>query len=425
MDYIFTTVGLIPFFINRAFAPIFITALVCRIGPEWGFLSELTGIPLLAEGVPAWAISTPVLIVLALAAFVEFAFNHNPELREAIAVTDVQLKALMATVLCLMIAPASTAEGPVAQATASIGGGLNYTWAIFVGAAVWFFAGSRKLIYEFLADVDEDDDLRLQAFLTWSEDLLGPIGIMVLIVFPAFMAVMAILGILVLYLIQKTLTVLEQRKRVPCNCCGELLIPCGMSCPSCETAIAAPKAVGALGIIKSAAAPELSRHAINLKMTKRCSRCGERVKGRGVTARCSRCDAPVFVSKEQVELYLNYVSRSLPKTLGVLAIISSVPILGIFFGVLYYRITFVSTLRQYCPIHGKIGACWFLRFCGILLVMLQWIPILGSVYLPLMCFLNYKVYLRLVRSAARSKLPAQSDIPSHGCPVVTTTNSVV
>jgi hypothetical protein len=114
----------------------------------------------------------------------------------------------------------------------------------------------------------------------------------------------------------------------------------------------------------------------------------------------------VFSSRTAVEGYLSALHRKTPLTLLVLAALGSVPIFGLLAGILFYRLTLVGAVRHYAPTSARVFGRWVLRGVNGLLLLLQPVPALGIVVLPLMCLTNLAFYTRHVtRSAAQLLKP--------------------
>jgi hypothetical protein len=404
LTYFLTTLGLIPYFTSRAFVPLFASALVARFGAEWGLLANFAGVHLL-DSVPAWVTSNAVLLVLGVLASVEVAGHKSPELRELLSLTDTQVKGLAAFVLCLVLAASTDAGVEMAAQVRQAGfpDSLSFThfWALLVGAATWFLARLRKAIFLFLVEVDEDDDLGLQKLLSWVEDGLGFLGVLFVVILPVLALVVAGLTLLTLYLVQKYLERQEEKRKIPCDDCSTPNPPCGIHCAACGKPRSQPTQVGLLGTIKETLVTDLDAHRLQLVAQKRCRRCGERLRGKRLDQSCQACGTAPFESAGDLEGYIRRLQAGLPRTLLILLLLGAVPVAGLVAGVLYYRLTLISSLRHYIPRSSRFLGRWTVRIVNLFLICLQPVPLLGALTLPAMCLTNFLVYRSLLRRQGR------------------------
>lgn len=401
--YLLTTLGLVPYFASRAMLPLFMTALVLRLGREWAFLYPLVGVTV-APDLPSWATSNLSLGALGAAAVLEGVLQREPALRAKLSLTDAQLKAILAVVLCLVLAPQSqsvTQVGAVTALPAVAWLGVakwQYAWAVLVGGLVGAAAYHRNRLFEWLSDLDEDDDFGLQRLLSRLEELWGAMGALAVFLVPALAAGAALGAVACGVLLARRVRRRERNSLVACEYCQSPIEPCAPHCPECRTVQSRPRAVGLLGRSLDEAAG--SDHVLSLKLHKRCTYCGTRLRGGGVDIVCGRCRAPAFSSRQAVEAYLQSLSRSIPLHLLVLAALGAVPVFGLFAGVLYYRLTLVASVRHYAPTSTRIWGRWALRAVGGVLLLLQPVPVLGMVTLPLMALGNVWFYTKQVTLSA-------------------------
>jgi len=403
LTYFLTTLGLIPYITSRAFLPLFASALIARYGAQWRPLADLAGVRLL-DAVPGWAVSDTALTALGVLALVEVVGNKSPQVRELLSFTDSHVKGLAAFVFCLALAgPLSPALGttlPVVQSSA-LGLSVAVLWGLMVGSGTWFLAGLRKGIYHFLWEVDEDDDLGLQKLLSWMEDAFGFLGAVFVVLLPVLALAVTGLTLLALYLIQKHLERQEEKRKVPCSDCGTPNPLCGPFCARCGKERSAVRQVGFLGTIKEALVTDPALHRSQLLACKRCRRCGERLRVKGLDQRCQACGTLPFESSRDLETYIGRLQKALPRTLLLLLGMGAIPVAGLVVGVIYYRLTLVSGLRHYVPGSSRFLARWAMRLAGLVLICLQPIPFAGALSLPTLGLLNFLVYRRLLRRQGR------------------------
>jgi hypothetical protein len=407
--YFLTTLGLVPYFATRAFLPLFVSAMILRFGPQWGFVSEVVGITP-ALDVPPWATSNVSLFTLGAISFVEGLLQREPSLREKVSLTDSQLKAALALVFCLIVAPESRAatsavlDSPNTSLAGLYAGAGTYAWGVVIAGLVWLLARQRTRLFTWYSEIDDDDDFGIQRLLTWLEEALALVGVWIVFLAPLLAGAAALGAIVTAWFVTRRLESRETSKRQACIQCQELIDPCAPHCPVCRAGQPHPRAVGLLGRTLSADAG--ADHAFLLKTHKRCSFCGSRIRGTGVSASCQRCSTPIFSSRAAVEGYLAALHRKTPLTLLILAALGSVPIFGLFAGILFYRLTLVGAVRHYAPTSARVFGRWILRAVNGALLLLQPVPALGIIVLPLMCLTNLAFYTRHVtRSAGQLQKP--------------------
>lgn len=407
--YFLTTLGLVPYFASRALLPLFMTALLLRLGTEWSFLAPVVGVTPVAD-LPRWATSNVALFTLGFGATIEGVLAREPALREKLALTDAQIKALLALLLCLMLAPESRATSaseaaPAASVTLAWLGASKgyYAWAALVAGFVGLLSYNRNRIYAWLADMDEDDDFGMQRVLAWLEDALGVLGVIAVFLVPALAVAAALGAVGCAYLVSRRVQRLQATALTTCVACPASIETCAPHCPECRTVQPSPRAVGMLGRAQST--PAGTAHALALKRHKRCTYCGTRVHGSGVELSCSRCKTPVFSSAQAVEAYLQSLSRDIPTTLVVMAAFGAIPLFGLFAGVLYFRLTVLGAVRQYTPTATRVFGRWLLRLVNAALLLLQPVPLLGMVTLPLTALTNTWFYTKQLKRAATRLKP--------------------
>ena len=107
----------------------------------------------------------------------------------------------------------------------------------------------------------------------------------------------------------------------------------------------------------------------------------------------------------QLERYLELLRGRLPKTLLVTLALGAVPVLGVVPGVIYYRLNLVAGLRGYIPPLRGCATRWLVSLIHLALV-LQPIPLVGALVLPILCWSTYAIYLRSLRGSAAELAPA-------------------
>jgi hypothetical protein len=425
IDYLLFSLGLVPALATRVFTPIFFSMAFARLGPQYEWLAHLEGVEVLSH-VPSWMLTDSSLGICFILMCLELAAEKSPDLREVMGLVDSKVKAAAAFALCMAMAGSdSTVSGarhllsdswvPLAQVGA-IGNPnlLEYFWAAAIGFAVWLTAVLRRGLYNFLADIDPGDDFGIARLFSWAEDFFGFFIFLAAVFLPILAITVAGGVVLSLYLIRKILESREERQKVPCSNCGAPNSLCGVACGKCGQTRTEIRRVGPLGGIREERMLDFHLHQFELLGRKRCPNCGERLRDRRLGLPCGECRRPPFRTPAEVEAYLSWLQAKLPKVLFILAICSFLPLLGLIPGILYYRISLISSLRHYLPVSVSFLGRWVTRFINLFLLCLQPIPILGIAALPLMCLTNYYLYRSLLRGQAVGQLlPPPLPLASH------------
>lgn len=417
IDYVFLTLGLVPALATRMFTPMFFSLAFVRFGPHYEWLARLEGVEVL-RNVPAWMISDTALLTAFGLMCLELVAEKSPELRNVMGLVDTKAKAALAFTFCAAIAGGQAVTlgashlpsglgFPLASTGVSGGAGvLVYGWSLVIAALVWLTAAMRRAVFDFLAEVDVEDDLGIAGALSWLEDLLGPFSILVVLALPLLGLLLAGAMVGTLLIVRIFLAAREERQKVPCQACGMPNHLCGVVCSRCAAPRQDVRRVGVLGGIRAEAVRDFALHHLEMLGRRRCPACGERLEDRRMGQACAACRRQPFRTPQEGEAYLAWLQTKLPKTLLVLLACSAVPVVGMIPGILYYRISLISSLRCYLPAGVSFFSRWIVRVLNLLLLLLQPIPIFGMFTLPLMCWMNFTIYRSFVRVQIADELTA-------------------
>jgi Zn finger protein HypA/HybF involved in hydrogenase expression len=380
------------FFASRTFIPAFVTALTLRFGwqAEW---FAWFGIELATAGAPTWFTSNTTLIILGLLAALEVAATKNADARALLAEVDPYLKPAVAVATYLGVASVADAAYLEAQLPAEQAAGfIDVLPALLVGGATYWLVTTRRDATALIAGADEDDDLGIQKLGAWAEDVWAGAGPLLLVIFGLVMV--AVIGIVVamFFVMKKRAEITDERSKIACASCGARVYGCATRCPKCSTDVPSPRAVGFFGQAKTKATPDLQRHPYRLAEKKRCPSCATRLAERRPRQACPACNHDLFADRAFADAYLADVAARLPAVLGVSFLFSLVPIVGLIPGVIYYRIALVAPFRRYIPRGRSLLLRWGVKLFLLLLVLLQWVPLLGGFVVPVMALVNYNVY---------------------------------
>jgi hypothetical protein len=395
------TLSSVPIFASRPFLAAFVTALIARFGGGLPWIGEHSIVVALGAS-PEWFRSWACLAVLGALAALELLSARSEDLRQLLGQADALVKAAVAMLVALAVIDGGTAES--LRAIQKAGLEPESAWALVVGGATWAAAGLRRAVVELVVDVDAGDDLGLRTVLAWAESTWAVVGLLFLVVFPVAALVLSALTTLGIWGVRRRAEAREERAKLPCAGCGTPLRPHAVGCHACGRELDAPRAVGVFGQPRERAAPDRASHAFDLVARKRCPRCAGRLRERAVQQACATCGKVTFASPAEFERYLDVLAARLPRTLLVSAALGAIPLLGVVPGVAYYRLNLVSGLRGYIPPLRGITTRWLVRLIHVLVVVVQPIPLVGAVALPVLCWSTYAIYRRSLAGRARAEL---------------------
>jgi hypothetical protein len=145
---------------------------------------------------------------------------------------------------------------------------------------------------------------------------------------------------------------------------------------------------------------------MSLTAAGRCARCAAPCPG-GILATCPHCHAP-RLSPEEAEQVLLDIDRRLPVTLTVCAAMSAVPVLGLLVGSVYVQLSRNGSLGRYASLKRRLGGRTVMLLATLGLGLLQSVPVVGIVSLPLLAALRYGMDRRAVRSSLNKAASAEA-----------------
>jgi hypothetical protein len=205
--------------------------------------------------------------------------------------------------------------------------------------------------------------------------------------------------------------VIERRSagsNVPCGQCSRPIPATAPFCAGCGTAQPAARQGGLFGLPLARPLRDLAAQQFALITVRRCPRCATRLPQRTISQSCPGCTTRTFADAAAVQGYLTRLDRRLPWVVLGCLLCGLVPLFGLIPGLMLYRIGLISALSSYI---GDGRGCLVrtaINLLNALLVMLQPLPVIGAVTLPLLCLSNYVVYRGVLRRAAGSGITASS-----------------
>ena len=384
--------GISGLFASRAFIPAFISAFVLRFGDSFPFLNKIDFIQNAGGGEPTWFTNGYVITALGVLSALEIIATKIPEAEEALESVNKYLKTGMVAATYfgfLSTADKSYIEGNLLVMQA---GFISNIWGLLSTANTYFFASLRSGLLEMLFEADQDDDLGLRKLISWAEDGWAVIGFFWLILYP--LVVLAILGLVLggAFLLKKYFEYKEEKSRINCSGCDEKNYPSATECHSCHTPVPSPVKIGMFGQSKTDPAEDIEKHKLRLVEKKRCPACATRLENRNPKQSCQSCGHELFSDEIFARDYLSGIAGRVPLVLIISLGLSFIPLLGLVIGIIIYRIQLVAPFRRYIPLHRSFFIKWMIRFFFLFMIILQVIPGVGGIAVPIMAFVSYRTY---------------------------------
>lgn len=393
----------VPLFASRPFLAAFLTALLARFGTSIPWLGGKEVVVALSQA-PEWFRSPTCLGVLALLALGEVLAAKHAEVRAVMEEFDSWLKSGVALLVALAVIDKQDAQ--TIRSIQHQGLGLDSIWSACIGGLTWVTATLRRGAFAIVHEIDDHDDIGLQTALSWAENSWVVLGIFFFVIAPAVALVLSLVAALGLWGAQRWARRQEERRKIACAGCATLVYPHALRCQSCGRELASPRAVGVFGQPKDAPAPDLGRQRFLLIARKRCPVCATRLVKRAVQQACPACRTVTFAGWREFEDYRREIDGRLGRTLLVCLAFSAIPVVGVIPGVIYYRLNLVTGFRGYIPpVSGCFARLW-VRFVHWGLILMQPIPLVGALTLPLMCWSTYAIYRRALNGRAKKDLVA-------------------
>ncbi len=381
--------GTSGFFTSRAFIPAFFTSVFLRYGHLFPKLGELDFIQT-SGSEPMWFTSNLTILTLGVLSLIEVGATKIPEAQELLDEFHKYSKTGLAALTALGVLGARDA-GFIEQ-TISQAGSLDMLVAGLVAGAVYFFNMLRSGFMNLLALSDPDDDLGVRTLISWFEDLWASIGIYLLILYPVIVVTILAIVLGLLYLVRKVAEYREERSRIKCTSCGEMIHACAASCPKCHSPNPNPKDIGFFTQTINRPARDGIDHELRLVSKRRCPKCATRIKNRKLPQICPTCKNTILGGKEEQNIYIGKVRNRLPKVLGVTFVLSLIPVIGIIPGIIYYRLQLIAPFRAYIPGGKGLALRWLIKILFLILITLQLVPGIGGFVVPVMALISYSIY---------------------------------
>jgi hypothetical protein len=214
------------------------------------------------------------------------------------------------------------------------------------------------------------------------------------------MVVLIAMSIGLMFLARKRLEWIEEHAKIPCGGCGKPIYPCAMICPFCRQAVPRPCDIGFLGQSRPLVAADPENHRFRLFEKRRCPSCATQLKPRMPRQQCPACGCSAPADAAFAQAYLEHLDQRLGLALTVSFLLSLIPIVGLIVGAVYYRMVLVMPFAQYLPFGRRFLLRWGIRLLFLILVLFQWVPLLGGFVVPLMALISFTAYRSTYRAVA-------------------------
>lgn len=395
---------------SRGFLPPFVAALYIWLCGALGNGTQFAALADVAHAESPWFTSSLVLVVFGLLAAIDVAATKNQHAEALLRLSDPVIKPVMVIVTSQGLAATGAIPTDSHSDAASMVGSLLAGGLVFIGV----FA--RHELLELLDDLDLDE---LFLSVAWAEDFLVVGSVVLLFLLGPIMLVIAAITCLGLWALEKAIQRWGNTMRRPCAQCTKPQWPHGFACASCGAENQSPAAVGFFGLPKrTGMLDDHVPHQVKLLKYGRCPRCAELLQRSVGAQTCQPCGNQVFVTEAAISTYAEATGPTELRVIVACALLGLIPIVGMVPAIVLYRSQLVAPYRRYLPFAKTFGLRWAARGASLALTLLQWIPLVGLVALPLMAVINHRLYRRSFVATAREqarevlKLPAARTTPT-------------
>lgn len=386
MHQILIILGNSPFFASRAFLPALILILTYRFHEHIPFI-DVGGTYTSNE---SWIFSDAAMYSFIILSILEFLAIKNQDVREFLEAVMSKLRIIVAAAINFSLLTPETVA--IMEQAHLAGFSLWQILAIVSGAIVHTVGLIRQEIFELIQDFDEDDDFKLQLGITFLEDIVIIVGIVLLIAIPLLVIGLTLFILLLIKLQQRHYAKVEDATRVECSACRKRILPAATECFSCATIVAAPKELGLLGQMTGKINNKPEQQRLHLLEARRCPHCAEKLPKNNMSHVCTICHK--IIRKEDHETLLATKKKHLPLAYIGLTLAGLVPVIGMVCAILYMKFTFIKPLKQYLPSNSSFWNRIVINILTFFMMFIQAIPFAGALVPPLLLFINYSVWER-------------------------------
>ena len=278
---------------------------------------------------------------------------------------------------------------------------LSVLLAALTAVGSWAIGAVRSALGRLLAEIDAEDVLGLRGLLNGMDLLTGLAGIVLYWYLPLVGLVRALVTLGGLQLARLWLERREDQQLRPCVHCSAPVHRSAPACARCRTAQPQVQRIGWFGLAQRQPVGDAAEHHLDLISRRRCPTCAGRLSERGLSQRCRACGTVTFADAAALRGYLQRIDRRVPLIVVGCLLCGLIPLIGLVPGLILYRLSLVAAVSGYIGAGTGCLTRWGVRLLNALLIMLQPLPVIGAVTLPLLCVSNYLIYRTvLLRDAA-------------------------
>lgn len=272
--------------------------------------------------------------------------------------------------------------------------------AVSASGATLFFARAWSGARGLLLTIDPTGALRLRYAVDMGEIVFTVGGVLLAGFSPAPAVAFLTLSAMAALFFLVVGWAWERTAEVKCARCAADIHACALICPACHMGREEAKRASWTGRPKRQRVQSADHQRMQLAVVGRCSFCASPDRPRSLLAPCARCKSAF--SAEEAKQFLRAVDRRLPVTLAICAACSAVPVFGLVAGLVFYGLSRPGSIRRYVPWQSRFVARLFVSVATVALALIQPVPLLGILSVPLVCALNYAVDRSAVRLSLRA-----------------------
>lgn len=375
------TLGNSALFASRLFLPVFLVSLSLHY-PEFVGMNP----PVDHD---AWLAKDSTLVILGMLALLESWAHRNPEALEFFREFEGWIKYAGAVTLnCSLIASNGSDSGFTATSLLLTAGASTPALLAY---------SLRRKIQNILRDADPGNDFGLLSLSQWMEDFWVFIGIILLVFFPILALAGIIIGLLFFWGIGRYFDYKDEKSKVGCESCGELIYQSALICQHCKAENKNPRDIGFLGQPIVEAVSDRAAQKLKLLAVKKCPHCANRLKEKSIQQICNACGLQTLESQSHIEEYSDFIEKRLKDALIRSFIVGFVPVFGAIYCIIYSRLYLVIPHSLYI----SFGRGMFIRFLSKVCIIFMFI--FASVFGMIMCPCITLVYYYSYRSGFKSQ----------------------
>lgn len=251
-----------------------------------------------------------------------------------------------------------------------------------VGSSIWTFSWMRGQLARVVALLPWAADASAKRLYGLLEGTLTVLAVSAVMVWPIVGGALFLVCAAACVAGFRAARGFDARQRTDCPACRYRVHRSASSCPRCGAG-REPLKLGVLGRVRGAAVSDAAGHRLQLLGARRCSRCAEPLKPRGLNLGCAHCGEPPFQDTHGVEAFVAYADKRFVTLLPALVLLGLLPVIGAMLGLWLFRVSPAAALGAFADWQVRLRS-GVLRGVGLLvLIGLQPVPIAGGLALPI------------------------------------------